>query len=329
MEFAALKNSIFFIFFLFIVLVFVIGYKKKKSIIKNLGLDVKLKNAIVKRILMSLGCLFFCIALLKPQYLKGYEKVQKKGLNLYFLIDVSKSMDAQDLYPSRLALAKEIMLKIVHNLKGDRVGIIPFSSTAYIQLPLTSDYEIFNMFLSVIDTNMISSGGTNIKEALDLASRSFNTASKGDKVVILLSDGEEHNESAISKASKMGKIKIYTIGIGTRKGSLIPYYDRIAEKKSFKKDEKGNYVVSRLNEETLKKIAELSSAKYYHASIAGEEINALIEELSFLKRFQLKEEQLRIFKPLFQYFTALGLILFLLGFLYDKKDLFLNFRKKS
>ena len=191
----------------------------------NLKFKTKWEVFKLTGLILSLGFIIF--ALFEPKIEKETVSIKKEGLDIYFLIDVSNSMDAEDLKPSRMHRAKEIVQEVINNLQGDRIGFIPFSSDAYIQMPLTDDYTMGRLFLDVVDTNMIYGGGTNIEKAIKIASESFSAGTKGDRVIILFSDGEEHDERVIALAKTLNNIKIYTIGIGTQNGGLYLYMKKV------------------------------------------------------------------------------------------------------
>jgi len=262
-------------------------------------------------------------SLLGPQTFTGYSEVSKVGMNIYVLMDTSKSMLVSDIKPDRITIAKRIVENLLDNLEGDRIGFIPFASDAYIQMPLTDDYQLARMFLKVMDTDMISGGGTNIAAAIRLAKDSFERTSDADRVILILSDGEEHDDASLGvlKSVTDDKLKIFTIGIGTEKGALVPVYNDAGTVIDYMKDESGNHVVSRLNAETLKKLALDGRGSYYQATLQGTEIPSLINELSSLKRGKLAVEQIRRFKPLYQYFLLPGILLIMLAwFLPERRN---------
>ena len=246
-------------------------------------------------------------SLLGPQILRDLSGKQE-GLDIYIAIDTSKSMLVDDIVPDRLSRAKKIIEGILDNLEGDRVGFIPFSSSAYIQMPLTDDYKLARMFLEVIDTDMIGGGGTDIGAAISLADKSFKETSSSDKVVIVLSDGEEHESNSIQALESLKSgLKVYAIGIGTQEGGLVPVYgDAGTQKIDYKKGPDGQYVVSKLNADRLKEVARLSGRTYYQSTIAGEEIGLLINDISNLKRDALKTQKIQRFNQVYQYFWARG-----------------------
>ncbi|BDU50331.1 VWA domain-containing protein [Haliovirga abyssi] len=320
MNFGNINGFYYLLLLVILIAIFYLGYQKKVNIINLIRFPFNKKKEKLSIFIMILGVFLIVFSLTDPEFFKGYEKYQKKGLDIYFLIDVSKSMLSEDIKPSRIRRSKEIISSVIDELKGDRVGFIPFSSTAYIQMPLTDDYDMAKMFLDVIDTNMISGGGTNIKKALELAEASFKKSAKGDKVIILISDGEVHNESGINESEKIDKsIKIYTIGVGSLKGSLIPIVDKIGNRIDYKKDKKGNYVLSKLDVKTLEEIAKNGNGKFYMSTIAGDEIQKLTSKINLLKREELGIEKLKIYKKLYQYFLGIGILIFLMGYLYGKR----------
>ena len=187
-------------------------------------------------------------------------------------------MLVKDIEPDRISRAKKIIGSIIDNLNGDRIGFIPFSSDAYIQMPLTDDYQVARMFLDVIDTDMIGGGGTDIGAGLNLAANSFDRTSSADRVIVILSDGEEHDSNSINVLKEINdeQLKVFSIGIGTLNGGLIPVYDSEGKQViEYNKDGKGNYVTSKLQQDSLEKLAAMSKGFYYQSSIAGDEINAL------------------------------------------------------
>ena len=177
--------------------------------------------------------------MLSPQKLIEEKEVERKGNSIYILMDTSRSMLTKDIYPNRIERAKTIAKNIILNLKGDKVGIIPFSDSAYIQMPLTDDYKIAENFINVIDTNLLSGGGTNIFEGLSIANKSFKETETENKIVLVISDGGDSDDKTLDFIKK-NSLKVYSVGVGTEKGSVIP--DN--KKSGFIKDEKGNIVVS-------------------------------------------------------------------------------------
>jgi Ca-activated chloride channel family protein len=317
-EFEYPMNIMYILILIASIIISVIGYRKKERIIKYLKIHILDKNKIAGIVLLSTGILMVCFSLLGPKAFKGYTEVNKRGLDIYFLIDTSRSMLVEDIKPDRISRAKKVIEKLIDNLEGDRIGYIPFSSAAYIQMPLTDDYELAKMFLNVIDTDMIGGGGTNIGTAISLAAKSFEKASNADRVIIILSDGEEHESGSLNKLKAVNddKLRVYTIGTGTDKGGLIPVYSAEgSEKTGYKKDNNGEFIMSKLSPEVLKELASAGNGLYFQSSLAGEEITAISAEISKLKRDILKTEKIRRFKHLYQIFLGAGILLIMLSYI--------------
>ena len=315
-EFKYPFNAIFFIVLIVCIAVFILGYFKKKRIMQSLKLDTKVRNIYIKFILMSIGIGLIVFSLMGPQALKGFTNIERKGLDIYVLIDTSKSMLVEDIKPTRIDRAKKIIENIINDIKGDRIGFIPFSSSAYVQMPLTDDYDLAKMFLNVIDTDMIGGGGSNVGNALDLAAKSFDNTDSFDKVVIILSDGEEHdnNSLAILKDIEDDNLKVFSIGIGTEEGGLIPVYDEETNEIISYKEQNGEYVVSKLHSEVLKELAVKGKGSYYESTLKGKEIENLINDISYLKREVTDTKKIKKFKQLYQYFLGAGVVIFLLAY---------------
>ena len=304
------------------VVFFILAYGKKEKIMALLHLDIRIRLKALQTILLCAGLGLMVFSLLGPQVLGGYTMANKTGLDIYVLIDTSKSMLVSDIQPDRITIAKRIVDNLLDNLEGDRIGFIPFASDAYIQMPLTDDYQLARMFLDVMDTDMISGGGTNIAAAIQLAYNSFNRVSSADRVIMILSDGEEHDgasQNAIANISD-DRLKIFTVGIGTERGGLVPIYNDAGDTViDFIKDETGNPVTSRLDAEAMRRIAQVGGGCYFQATMQGSEISSLLGELSALKRDELAIEQIRRFNPLYQYFLAPGILFIMIAWLLPEK----------
>ncbi|WP_010246555.1 VWA domain-containing protein [Acetivibrio cellulolyticus] len=321
-EFKYPFNIIYIILPLASCILLILGYKKKERILNLLRIKTVKRFRILRTVLAVLGLALILFSLLGPQSFIGLAKINKEGLDIYVLIDTSKSMLAEDIKPDRLSRAKNIIESIIDNLEGDRIGFIPFSSAAYIQMPLTDDYDLARMYLDVIDTDMIAGGGTNVGTALNLAENSFEETSSADRVVIILSDGEEHNSNSVDilKSFNDEHLKVFTIGIGTAKGGLVPDYGSDGGQKSgYKKDSNGEFVMSKLNSETLKKLASTGKGSYYQSSLTGDEIASLTKKISSLKKDTYKADEVRRFKQLYQFFLGPGILLFLIAYLLPER----------
>ncbi|MCL1792325.1 MAG: VWA domain-containing protein [Oscillospiraceae bacterium] len=301
---------------------YALSFRKKEKIMAQLHLDFKMPLAAMRSALVFFGLALAAFSLSGPQVFTGYSEAGKTGLDIYVLMDTSKSMLVSDIKPNRLAMAKKIAENLIYRLDGDRIGFIPFASDAYVQMPLTDDYQLAQMFLSVMDTDMISGGGTNLAAAIKLANDSFKRTSSADMVIIILSDGEESGDASVKLLQNIAEpnLKVYAIGIGTEMGGLVPVYNNSGETiVDYMKDGAGNPVTSRLCADTLIKLAKEGGGSYYRAGLQGIEISSLVSELSELKRYTSEMEKTRRFAPLYQYFLGGGMLMFLAGwFLQDK-----------
>lgn len=321
-EFRHPLNIIYILLALAGIILLILGYKKKERILNLLKISTFKRFKILRIVLATLGLCLIVFSMLGPQSFIGVAKVSREGLNIYVLIDTSKSMLAEDIKPDRLSRAKNIIESIIDNLNGDRIGFIPFSSAAYIQMPLTDDYDLARMYLDVIDTDMIGGGGTNLGTALNLAENSFKETSSADRVVIILSDGEEHTSNSVNvlKSINDPHLKVFTIGIGTEKGGLVPDFDATGgQKTGYKKDKNGEFVMSKLNSETLKNLASIGNGLYYQSSLTGNEIASLTNKINSLKKDTYDADEVRRFKQLYQFFLGPGILLFLIAYLLPER----------
>lgn len=277
------------------------GFSRRRRILKN-------------TLLLSASlCLF--IALSRPQWGFEWSEVHRKGIDILFALDTSKSMLATDVSPNRLERAKFALTDFINRLEGDRVGLIPFAGTAYLMVPLTLDYDIVLESLNEIDAGIIPKPGTNIAAVIRESTRAFRFGN-GEKVLILLSDGEELEESAIdaAKSAAAEGVRIYTVGIGSRDGELIPLRDKSGNT-SFLKDHSGNAVKSRLDEKTLIKIAESTSSSYFPLGPAGEGLDRVYQDkLKLLPRTEQNQRLSRIPLERFEWFLLAALVLLMLEF---------------
>ncbi len=256
------------------------------------------------------------VAAANPQIGTKIENVKAKGIDVYICLDVSLSMQAEDIKPSRLAKAKYEISNLMSRLHGDRIGLIIFAGEPYIQFPLTSDYSAANLFLSAVSVNSIPDQGTAIAAALNLAVKSFDYKSKTEKVIVLITDGEDHEgdiSGAIDNAKSKG-IKIYTVGLGSPDGVPIPVFNQQGDQIGFKKDMNGNIVITKLDESVLKEIASQTGGKYFRASNYQDELELIYKDLSAIRKTEFGEKRVTNYEDRFYYFLAPALILLLVEF---------------
>ena len=261
---------------------------------------------------MTLGAFMVVIALLSPQELLNEDTVEVKGLNIYALIDTSRSMMTEDVYPNRLEAAKRTLENLLQGLKGDRIGFIPFSDSAYIQMPLTDDYSIGKNYINALDTNLISGGGTELYQALELAEKSFKEINSDNKTIIVLSDGGDFDDKSL-KFVKDNKMNVFSIGIGTDEGTIIPEYVN-GKKVGFIKDQKRSAVISKLNSDFLKKLSSESNGKYYEVNNLKDDTSNFFRDTANLERKNQRNESMKVYKKYFQIPLGIGILLILLGY---------------
>lgn len=275
-----------------------------------------------KNILLLLAVFLCFAALARPQYGFKWVEVKRKGIDLLFALDTSKSMLAEDIKPYRLKRAHLAILDFVRQLEGDRVGLMPFAGSAYLMCPLTLDYDAFEQSLSAITTDIIPRGGTNISTVIDKAVETLNNAAN-HKILIILTDGENLEGDAIKSAEEAAKLglTIYTVGVGTSQGELIPLAGESG--KGFVKDQKGNFVTSRLDETTLSAISEKSGGLYVALGAAGEGLETIYQQkLALIPKEELAERRHKI--PLERFEWPLAAAFFFLVF-----ELLVGERKKT
>lgn len=292
------------------------------QLIGQLTRNISLNRRRYKNILLLLAVFMCFAALARPQYGFQWVDVKRKGIDLLFALDTSKSMLAEDIKPNRLKRAHLAILDFVQQLNGDRVGLMPFAGSAYLMCPLTLDYEAFADSLSAVTTEIIPRGGTNIAAVIDKAVETLNNAAN-HKILIVLTDGENLEGDAVKAAEEAAKqgLIVYTVGVGTSQGELIPVAGENG--KGFIKDPKGNFVTSRLDETTLSAIAEKSGGLYVPLGAAGEGLETIYQQkLALIPKEELMERRHKV--PLERFEWPLAAALFFLIF-----ELLIGERKKA
>ncbi|WP_416445974.1 VWA domain-containing protein [Leeuwenhoekiella sp. A16] len=276
---------------------------------------------ILKVILICLAIACMVIGLVNPKIGTKLETVKREGVDVVFAIDVSKSMLAEDIAPNRIEKAKQLVAQIINNLGSDRVGIIAYAGSAFPQLPITTDYSSAKMFLNSMNTDMLSSQGTAIREAIDLAKTYYNDEEQTNRVLIIISDGEDHAGDAaeIAESADQEGIRIFTIGVGTEKGGPIPL-KRNGIIESYKKDQDGETVITRLDEETLQEIASEANGEYINGNNTQQVVDAIKDNLNKMDKKEFEAKQFADFKDQFQWFVGAALLLLFLDiFLLERK----------
>jgi Ca-activated chloride channel homolog len=276
---------------------------------------------IFKFILLMLSWIFLVFALADPQTGSRMEKVQRKGIDLIIALDVSNSMLAQDIKPSRIERSKQAISRLIDNLEGDRVGIIVFAGKAYMQLPITTDYAAAKLFLSTISTNSVPTQGTAIAEAIKMAIGAFGESTR-NKAIIIITDGEDHEGDVLEQTDNAvkNKIAVYSIGMGLPDGAPIPVYNG-AIQTGYKLDNEGKTVVSKLDELLLERIASVGKGIYVRANNSDAGLQKVFEDINKIQKSEIETRQFSDYEDRFQYFLAIGLILLIIElFIYEKKN---------
>jgi Ca-activated chloride channel family protein len=266
--------------------------------------------------------LFIIIGLVNPKIGTKLETVKREGIDIVFAVDVSKSMLCEDVAPNRLEKSKQLVSQIIKNLAGDRIGIVAYAGSAFPVLPITTDYGAARMFLQGMNTTMVSSQGTSLDEAIQLSADYFDKGNKTSKVIILISDGEDHSEGAENAADEAKKkgIKIITIGVGTEIGGTIPLKNDNGTVESFQKDKENEVVITKLNPESLGIIAKNTKGIYINGNNTKEVIDSIKKSLSTIQKTEFEATQMADFQSQFQWFLGFGFaLLFLDLFLLEKK----------
>ena len=280
------------------------------TLLKRLSPNQSLFKSVLKVVVLC--CAFACLslALVNPKIGTKLETIRSEGVDIVFAVDVSKSMLAEDIAPNRLEKSKQLVTQIVNSLVSDRIGIIAYAGKAFPQLPITTDYASAKMFLQNMNTDMLSSQGTAISEAIQLSKTYFDNEDQANRVLIIISDGEDHDGEALNIAEEAAEqgIRILTVGVGNTKGGPIPI-KRNGVVLNYKKDNQGETVITRLDESTLKEIAAEANGVYINGSNTTEVVETIKGELDKMDKQEFESKQIADFKDQFQWFLAFGILL--------------------
>ncbi|PID28183.1 MAG: hypothetical protein CSB55_05855 [Candidatus Cloacimonadota bacterium] len=275
----------------------------------------------LKNILLLIACFFAVLAAARPQWDKELEIIKKTGIDIVVCLDVSKSMDAEDIKPSRIQRAKDQLSYFTDQLRGDRIAIVAFAGKSFVQCPLTDDYSVAKLFLNLIDTKTVATPGTDIGGAIEKAVKVF-SKDKKEKIIIIISDGEDLSKNAkkhAEKAAEKGAV-IYTLGVGSPEGSTIPTVNENGEIE-YAKDDKGNIILSKLDISSLTEIAEISGGKFYPVTPRQSEILEIMKKINQKEKTNIESKRFSRYKDQFRYFVYIALF-----FLFS--DIFIRTDKK-
>ncbi len=291
------------------------------ELMKKLALSFSPRKQRWKVALMLLAVFFLMFSLARPQLGTRLTLMKREGVDIVIAMDCSLSMLAEDFRPSRLEKAKQEVNGLISRLQGDRVGLVAFAGVAFIQCPLTLDYSAAQMFLEIMDTKIIPQPGTAIGEAIRTSIKAFNQKERKYKVLILLTDGEDHDSDPLGAAEEAAAegIKIYTIGIGSIQGEPIPMKNARGLVEGYKKDQEGGVVVSKLDETTLQKIALTTGGKYYHATSGEMELDRIYDEISKMEKKELEGKLMTQYEDRYQFFLLLSILLLSVEFVFSER----------
>ena len=306
-----------------LVVFFVVVRTRKKKAIAEFGNPELLatlmplqsyKREAAKFVMVLIALFFVILGVAGPQFGSKLQQVKREGVELIIALDVSNSMMAEDIKPSRLAAAKQAISRMTDKLTDDKVGLIVFAGDAYVQLPITTDYSSAKLFLSGISTDIAPIQGTAIGAAIDLASKSFTPETEASKAIIVITDGENHQDDAVAaaKAAREKGIYVHTIGMGLPQGAPIPEKGNPGQ---FMKDGQGNVVISKLDETTLREIAKAGEGIFVRASNTNVGLNTLLDEINEMDKTLLEEQVFSDYAEKYQYFLLLALLFVLVDFM--------------
>ena len=268
----------------------------------------------VKFLLLLLGLTFLIVSAANPQWGSKRDKVKRKSVDVLIALDISTSMYADDIAPNRLERAKKFAGKLVEKLKGERIGLILFAGSAYLQMPITTDYAAAELFIRSTSPDLAGTQGTALAEAINLARRSYSEENQAHKALVLITDGEDHEGEATDAAQQARDEGIiqFTVGVGTEEGSFIPVV--INGREDYKRDESGQPVRSKLNEPMLQELAKEGDGAYFHIERGDAVADALQKRIDQMEKQELEVRAFSSFNSYFQYFLAGGLLLILVEF---------------
>jgi Ca-activated chloride channel family protein len=287
----------------------------ESKLVGRLFPEISGARPVVKFLLFILAFSSVIIILARPQFGSKIEEVKREGVEVIIALDVSNSMLAEDIQPDRLTRAKQAISRLVDNLTNDKIGLIVFAGDAYTQIPVTTDYVSAKMFLSTIGPDMVPKQGTAIGAAISLASKSFTPGEGKSKAIIIITDGENHEDDPVAAAEEASKsgIVIHTIGIGSTEGVPVPIGS--GSRRDYLKDSDGSTVITKLDEDILKRIALSTGGKYIRASNSNIGLDEIFNDIRKMKQDELESTMYTEYNDQFQIFTVFAIFLLILDIL--------------
>jgi Ca-activated chloride channel homolog len=305
---------------------FLLLLRWKKNTIGKIG-DAKLVKQLIKNfssrlfatkfVLFSLAFALGVVAVANLRKPGAADNIARKGIDVVIALDVSKSMLATDITPNRLERAKQMVLRLMNQMPNDRIGLVLFAGKAYLQMPLTVDHGAAAIFVSSASPDAIPTQGTVFSEALQMSARAFNTKEGRFKSVVLISDGEDHDEETLQTAADLAQqgVMVCTVGIGSPEGAQIPD----SATNDYKRDAMGNIVVSKLNEAVLQQIAQKTNGIYVHFENGEQTVDALMKQLSQVEKKIFVDVSLLNYKTYYMWFTMAMFLLLILEFIIPER----------
>ena len=333
-EFARTENLWFLWVIPFMLLVFLIIRYRRKSVIRKIGQPELLsllmpmassQRPVLKFILLLTSLAFIILAVAGPRSGSRLEEAKREGVEIIIALDVSLSMLAEDIRPNRLERSKRSVSRLIGNLKNDRIGLIVFAGDAFVQVPITNDHAAARMILENVSTDIVPVQGTAIGRAIELAARSFTPDSPASRIIVIISDGEDHEDDPVSAARNAREqgISIHTIGMGRPEGAPVPVAGGVESR--FLTDQEGNTVISRLDEATLRGIASAGEGMFVRAGSSGTGLELIMEEIEKMDKAEFDELVYTEYEEQFQYMAAIALLLLIIDFvILERKNKWLN-----
>ena len=284
------------------------------ELVRRLTETVSQRARILKPLLLVTGVAFLVASLARPQFGTRVETVRREGKDVVVAVDLSRSMLAEDVAPSRLQRAKLEILRLIERLEGDRIGLVAFAGQAFVQSPLTTDYAAASLFLNAMDVDLVPVQGTDLGKALTVSIDSFDDEVREHRVLIVVTDGEDHEgevEAATARAVELG-VRVFTVGIGSTEGVPIPEIDERGRRQGFKRDADGNVVTTRLDETTLRRVADATGGSFYRSTPQIGELDALVEDIEAVGGREIDAREVTQFEEQFQIFLGLAILLLII-----------------
>jgi Ca-activated chloride channel family protein len=274
-----------------------------------------------KSVLLLCALTLLGVALARPQFGSRVETVRSVGQDIIVAVDLSMSMLAEDVTPSRLERARLAILRLIQNLDGDRIGLVAFAGSAFVQSPLTADYSAAGMFLAAMSPDLMPVQGTDLRAALRVSLDALDRGARETRVIVLVTDGENLEgdfEEELQRAVESG-VQVHVVGIGSPEGGPIPVYDELGRRTGFLRDDDGTVVTTRLDEQTLRTVADRTGAKYVRAGAGGTAFEDLVDEIASVEGEAIDARQVTQFEEQYQIFLGLALFLLLAEWLLPER----------